>query len=249
MTEVKVVRNRKIAVTILLTIFALSLIPKSYAKENGSTQTFYHHDEAGLIIKVEAPANTEPGQKINVSVSFYCYAENLSISYLHVAIFDFKSGQEKTPIETIRHVEKGIGYNPQFNETYAQAYEVEIGENVWDISYGEVSCQWTFGGHTFYIRDDGFTMTYVQNVKMEELIEQLTNKTQEYDALSQNYTELNQTYTQLNQTYWELKLNQTSGTEGQLSNTRLAMVIFIVTTVFFAATTLYLVIKKPKQYW
>ena len=234
--------NRKITVVILLTIFALSLISKSYAQENSGIRTFYHHDEAGLIINVEAPANTEPGQKINVSVSFYCYAENLSISYLYVTISDFKSGQEKIPIETITHVEEGIGYNPQFNETYAKTYEIEIREDVWDITYGEVSCQWKFGGHTFFIREDGFTMTYVRNVKMEELIEQLANKTQEYDTLRQNYT-------QLNQTYWDLKANQTSGIEVELSNTRLTMIIFIITTVFFAATTLYLMVKKPREYW
>lgn len=234
--------NRKITVVILLTVFALSLIPKSYAQENSDIQTFYHHDKAGLIINVEAPTNTEPGQKINVSVSFYCYAENLSISYLYVKISDFKSGQEKIPIETITHVEEGIGYSPQFNETYAQTYEIEIREDVWDITYGEVSCQWELPRDTFFIHEDGFTMTYVRNVKMEDLIEQLANKTQEYSTLWQNYT-------QLNQTYWDLKANQTSGIDVELSNTRLTMIIFIITTVFFAATTLYLMVKKPKKYW
>lgn len=243
-------RNKKITVTILLIIFALSLIPKSYTQEaNSGTQTFYHHDEAGLIINVEAPANTEPGQKINVSISFHCYAENLSISYLYITIFDFRSGQEKIPIENITHVKEGVGYKPKYNETYAQTYDVEIPEDVWDITYGEICCQWKLPGPDYHIRNDGFTMTYVRNIEMAKLMEQLTNKTQEYDALSQNYTELNQTYTQLNQTYWDLKFNKTSGTEVQLDNTRIAMVIFIVTTVFFAATTLYLVTKKPKQYW
>ena len=242
-------RNRKITVTILPTIFALSLILRSYAQENSGTQIFYHHDEAGLITEVEAPANTEPGQKINVSVSFRCYADNLFIDYLYVLIYDFKSGQEKTLIKTITLVENGTGYDPETNKNYTQSYEVEIGKDAWDVTYGEISCQWKFGGHTFYIYNDGFTMAYVRNIEMEKLMEQLTNKTQEYNALSQNYTELNQTYTQLNQTYWDLKFNKTSGTETQLDNTRIAMVIFIVTTVFFAATTLYLVTKKPKQYW
>jgi len=243
------VRNRKITVTILLTIFTLSLVPKSYAQDNNGIQTFYYHDEAGLIIKVEAPASTEPGQKINVSVSFYCYAQNLSISYLYMTIFDFKSGEEKTPIETLTLAKEGIGYNPQNNETYAQTYEVEISKDAWDITSGEISCQWDLPGHDYHIRDDGFTMTYVQNVKMEELIEQLANKTQQYDNLWQNYTQLNQTYMQLNETYWDLKLNQTSGTGVELGNTRFAMIIFIITTVFFAATTFYLVVKKPKEYW
>jgi len=234
--------NKKIAAIIVLMIFALSLTPKAYAQESSDIRTFYHHDEAGLIIEVEAPANVKPGQAINVSVSFYCYAKNLSVYYLFVTIYDFKSGQEKNPIGTVKPVEQGIGYDPKYNETYTRIYEIEISENVWDITYGEISCEWEFGGHTFYIHDDGFVMTYVKNVEMEDLIEQLANKTQECDTLWQNYT-------QLNQTYWDLKGNQTSGTEVDLSNTRVAMIVFIITTVFFVATTLYLTLKKPREYW
>lgn len=234
--------NKKIAAIIVLMIFALSLTPKAYAQESSDIRTFYHHDEAGLVIEVEAPANVEPGQAINVSVSFYCYAKNLSVYYLFVTIYDFKSGQEKNPIGTVKPVEQGIGYDPKYNETYTRIYEIEISENVWDITYGEISCEWEFGGHTFYIHDDGFVMTYVKNVEMEDLIEQLANKTQECDTLWQNYT-------QLNQTYWDLKGNQTSGTEVDLSNTRVAMIVFIITTVFFVATTLYLTLKKPREYW
>jgi hypothetical protein len=85
-------------------------------------------------------------------------------------------------------------------------------------------------------------MTYVQNVKMEELKEQLSNKAMEYEALWKNYTELNQTY-------WDLKINQTSSMEMELSNARLAMVILIAITVFFIATTLYLMVKRPREYW
>ena len=234
--------NRKITVAILSTIFALSLISKTCAQENGDIQTFYDHDEAGLIIKVKAPANTEPGQTINVSVSFHCYSQNLSISYLYVKMYDFKSGEEKILIETITHVEEGVNYNPQVNENLTRTYEVQIDKDAWDITYGEISCHWSLPGHEYYIRDDGFTMTYVRNVEMEKLIEQLENKTQDYDMLWQNYT-------QLNETYWDLKGNETAGTEVELGNTRVAMIIFIITTAFFAVTTVYLMIKKPREYW
>jgi len=235
-------KNRKIAAIMLLTIFALALIPKSYAQENNEIQTFYEHDEAGLIIKVKAPLNTEPGHEINVTVSLYCYAKNLSISYLYVTVFDFKGGRQKNEIGTITFVEEGVGYKPKFNQTEERTYKLEIHEDVWDVTYGEVSCKWTFGGHTFHIRSDGFTMTYVQNVEMERLMELLANKTEEYEMLWENYT-------RLNQTYWEEHGNKTSAIETELSNTRLAMVILIITTVFFIATTLYLIIKKPREYW
>lgn len=235
-------KNRKMKVATLLVILALSLVLKSYAQENNDIQTFYHHDEACLIIKVKAPSSTEPEQKINVSVSFYCYAQNLTVSYLYVTIYDFKSGQEKIQIATLTLVKKGSGYNPQNNETYTQTYEVEISKDAWDITYGEISCQWKLPGHDYYISNDGFAMTYVWNVKMDEFKVKLENKTQEYNKLWQNYT-------QLNQTYWDLAANETLGTEVELGNTRLAMIIFIIATVFFAATTIYLMVRKPREYW
>lgn len=240
--------NKKIAAIIVLMIFALSLTPKAYAQESSDIRACYHYDEWGLTIRVKAPANTEPEQKINVSVSV-CHVQNLSITYLSVTVYDFKSGEEKNQIGTIKHVERGIGYDLQSNGTYARTYEIEISENVWDITYGEISCEWEFGGHTFYIHDDGFVMTYVKNVEMEELIEQLANKTEQLANKTQECDTLWQNYTQLNQTYWDLKGNQTSGIEVDLSNTRVVMAVFIITTVFFVATTLYLTLKKPREYW
>jgi len=238
------VKGKKLMVTAILTIFVLALIPKSYTQEDNQIQTFYHHDEAGLVIEIQAPSNTIPDREINVSVSVYCYAEGISINYLIIKIFGFKEGREKLPIETITYVDtnEGTGYNPQYNETETQTYKIDIPFDVWGITYGEVSCQWKFGGHIYNIRDNGFVMTYVQNVKMEELKEQLSNKAMEYEALWKNYTELNQTY-------WDLKINQTSSMEMELSNARLAMVILIAITVFFIATTLYLMVKRPREYW
>ncbi len=235
-------KNRKMKVATLLVILALFLVLKSYAQENSEVQTFYDHYEAGLDVDVKAPTNTGPGEKINVSVSFHCHSKDLVINYLYVTIYDFKSGEEKTPIETVTLVEEGTGYDPQNDENLTKTYEVEIPEDAWDITYGEVSYQWELPGHVYTISDYGFTMTYVRNVKMEDLIAQLANKTQEYDRLWQNFT-------QLNQTYWDLASNETLGTEVELGNTRLAMIIFIIATVFFAATTIYLMVRKPREYW
>ena len=85
------------------------------------------------------------------------------------------------------------------------------------------------------------------------------------------FKNLNHTYCQLNQTFWEcfrmnltkenldrlnqsylaLQQNYTSvqGTVIELGNTRMAMIILSIITIFFVATTLYVVMRKPKQYW
>ena len=77
----------------------------------------------------------------------------------------------------------------------------------------------------------------------------------------QSKSNLNSTFEQLNQTFWNYfhkdltpeNLNETlqglQGGSDELGNTRMAVGILAVTTVFFVATTLYLVMRKPKESW
>jgi hypothetical protein len=55
----------------------------------------------------------------------------------------------------------------------------------------------------------------------------------------------------INRTFWELQQNYTAlqGNLNELGNTRMAVGILAVTTVFFVATSLYLVMRKPKESW
>jgi hypothetical protein len=55
----------------------------------------------------------------------------------------------------------------------------------------------------------------------------------------------------LNKTYWELQHNYTAlqGSLNELDNTRSAVAALAITTVIFVATTIYVIMRKPKQYW
>jgi len=44
-------------------------------------------------------------------------------------------------------------------------------------------------------------------------------------------------------------LRELQGSSNELGNTRMAVGILAITTVFFVATTLYLVMRKPKESW
>jgi hypothetical protein len=103
----------------------------------------------------------------------------------------------------------------------------------------------------------GFTMTNVENIYLKNIEE-------EFNALTNTFKLFNQTFwesfqmnpsaenlARLNQTYWELQQNYTAfrGNLNELDNTRMAVGILAVTTVFFVATTLYLVMRKPKESW
>jgi hypothetical protein len=65
------------------------------------------------------------------------------------------------------------------------------------------------------------------------------------------YANLTSNFEQLNQTYWELQENYTTmnGNMGELDNTRRLTTVLAITTVFFVATTVYLVMRKPKETW
>lgn len=235
--------NKRLTVLLMLALIIAALTPKAQA-QSPQTKTFYHHSEAGLCIEVRGPEEADPGGRINITITLNSTADNLKVNYVYLTVYDFKSGREKKPVDNLTHVEPpGRTFN--YGESLTKSYEIVISQDAWDIMYGEISCEWVIGGtvpskHT--ILAHGFVMTYVRNVEMEEMAEQLQNKTKAYEDLWRNYTELNQTY-------WDLKINGTSSIETELSNTRLAIVILVVTTVFFIATTLYLMVKKPREYW
>jgi hypothetical protein len=113
--------------------------------------------------------------------------------------------------------------------------------NVWDATYGEITLTYTvkqMGIETKFTNLTlGFEMTHVKNIYLEKL--------------EQDFRLLNSTYWQLNQTYMQLLQNYTAMQRSlnELDNTRRVVAILVVTTVFFVATTLYLVLRRPRDYW
>jgi len=235
--------NRKKLVTIsIITLLALAIVPRAYSQI--TTKTFYNYTQANLTIEIMGPEEANPGDNITISIHVNSSADNLRVKYLYLVIYDFQSGKAKKLIANLTYI-KLPGYELNYNQTLDKSYGVTINNDAWDIMYGEVFCEWVIKGtvtERYEIPGHGFIMTYVRNVEMEDLKQQLDDVKAAYDELLNNYTKLNQTY-------WDLKVNKTSGIETALSNARLAMIILVVTTVFFIATTLYLMVKKPKEYW
>jgi len=110
----------------------------------------------------------------------------------------------------------------------------------------------------------GFTMTYIGNTYLENLENEFDTLNDTYQRLKNTFEWLNQIFwesfqmilspenlAQLNKTYWEFQQNLSSfqGSITELGNTRRAVVILAVTTAFFVITTIYLVMRRPKQIW
>ena len=121
--------------------------------------------------------------------------------------------------------------------------------DVWSTTSAELHFSYTLMNR-FHDDNPNFSTTLVRNVYMQDLERQLEGLNQSYRQLNDSYLQLDSTFGQLNQTYWDLYQNHTSfqGSIQELDNARKLTVILGITTAFFVLTTLYLIIRKPKDY-
>jgi len=235
---------------LILIIFSLTFAPLYGAKGQEPTenmQTFFDHEIPGIIIAVNATAETQQNENITVKIAINPLEEEVNINYFNLSVFGFINGTYETMIYNIT-----IDNFP-FNDTFP------VPEQVWGVTYGEITLtydvtyiiqQGNIQSKTTITYEDlkvGFDMTRVENAYLETVEEQLRN--------------LNTTFEQLNQTFWNYfhknltqeNLNETlqglQGSSDELGNTRMAVGILAVTTVFFVATTLYLIFRKPREGW
>ena len=237
-----------LAIIILIILFATICNVRAQSE---NMQTFFEHEIPGIKIIVNATAETQPNENITVKVTINPL-EEVSIKYFNLSVFGFINGTYKTRIYNITKNDFSLPYECNFT--------CPVPEQVWDITYGEITL--TYEVITYeYVPGQGttkkittyenfrvgFDMTHVKNVYLETVEEQLRN--------------LNSTFEQLNQTFWDYfhkdltpeNLNETlrelKGSSNELDNTRMVVGILAVTSVFFVATTLYLVMRKPRESW
>lgn len=199
-------------------------------------KTFFDSEIPGIKIQVNATAEAQPCENITVMLSLRGQT-NVYVEYFNMSVFGFLCGKDKVSMANI--IENDFSLNNTLTREYNCTFEVP--QNVWDVTYGEILLTYSakLGGLElkFSQLTYGFTMTHVENVYLKDVEERFEN--------------LTESYRQLNETFWELQQNYTSlkGSTGELETTRNIMVVLAITTVFFVATTVYLVMRKPKQYW
>jgi len=241
-------KTKKLTALIIFSFtFALICIAKAQVPAE-NMKTFYDSDLPGIKIQVNATAETPPSENVNVTLSLETQT-NVHVEYLNLSIFGFINGTDKVLMANI--IDNDFSLN---NDSKGYNCTFLVPEQVWGVTYGEIVLTYSakYGLVTVDIEKltCGFTMTDVENIYLKNL--------------ASTYTQLNQTFwesfnmslspenlAQLNKTYWEYQQNYTSlqGTLNELNNTRQAAVALAITTVFFVATTVYLVMRKPKQYW
>jgi hypothetical protein len=247
---------RTVTLIFVMLILTLTLAKSTSAQTSEEMETFFSSKYVGISIQLNATQETVPGANITIKLLVNCIADDVYVDYLNLSVYGYKHVEyalEKTTLRSISVIEQTflVYHNAsQYN------YTIPVPNDVWDLTYAELHSKYTVGS-TFFGFDETFSITTVRNVIWEELEEK-------YQKLNDTYWQLNSSIEQLNQTFWEIfqmnltaenlaSLNETysdlKGSSNELGNTRMVVGILAVTTVFFVATTLYLVMRKPRESW
>jgi len=215
--------------------------------QTGAMEKFFSAEYAGVSINVYASPQTDPGGTMTVEVMINATAERVRIEYLNVSVYGFINGTEQI---LLNHTNVMSNETLQFHQTTAPNITVIVPTDVWGITYGQILLRYSFGDYSTE-RGPGFPLTTVRNAYLEDLESQFRSLKQSHSLLSESFRNLTIEFDRLNQSYTELQGNysQLQGRIGDLDSTRTVAVILTITTVFFVATTFYLVMRRPKEYW
>jgi hypothetical protein len=212
--------------------------------------TFFDSQIPGITIQVNATTQTQPTENLTVVVNLEAQT-NVNVEYFNLEVSGFLNGT--TEVSMLNVTDNNFFMNTTSPKEYVDS--VYVPNWVWGTTYGEITLDYSasLGGVVLIFPDfvSGFPMTQVENTYLEgletqnnQLQGQINNLTTLYQNLSSTFVKLNQTYVQLYQNYTSLK-----GSVGDLDNTRRLTTVLAVTTIIFFVTTIYLVIRKPKESW
>jgi hypothetical protein len=250
-TKMKRLKNLVIPLTLLIITAFISI---ARAQITDEMETFFQREYAGLSIIVNATTETVPGGNLTTKIWMNCTAKGVKIKCFNISVYGFIGGQEKTLLNSTYLLQNTSLY---YGENRIFDFLVEVRPDVWGRTQAELYIEYSVESDQF-TRDPVFSLTNVRNIYYEKLQEDfrklnesyyILNETywqlnSEFEELNQSYLNLQQEYAALNQTYWEIR-----GSLSELDNTRRLAVVLGITTFFFVATTVFLVIRKPKQYW
>ena len=240
-------RYRSLLVVVFVTLSLVLACVPTVRGQTGDMEKFFSAGYAGVSINVYASPKTDPGGNMTIEVMINATAENVWIEYLNVSVYGFISGTEQILLNS----SNVMSDEPlQFHQMIPSNITIVVPADVWGITYGQILLRYSFGDYSTE-RGPGFPLTTVRNVYLEDLESRFRSLTQSHSLLSESFRNLTIEFDRLNQSYTELQGNysQLQGRIGDLDNTRTVAVILTITTVFFVATTFYLVMRRPKEYW
>jgi hypothetical protein len=233
---------------VTLVFFTSALLP--HARASGSDLIgSYEYGLYNLKIHVENPPEAYPDQNVTLNMTAEASAK-LAINSATIELYTLNSstmnGEKFATIEFISYS------NPLFlsggQSPYKTSYDATVPTSAFNVIYGKLTLNWTEMGteeSNTYTRQTTFVMASVYNPELERMRD-LLPKLQIQNAIQRrNMTDMNDTLTQALNDLTDAKNRY----EGDMSNTRSVVTLLGITTVFFVATTVYLIMKKPKDYF
>jgi len=243
----------KIITTLFVILFVTSaLIKTTESQASDEMQLFFSKKYIGISIQVNATKETVPSVNMTVSLLVNCTADGVYVNFLNLSVYGyshFRYGLDKMPLCAVRVINNT---SLSYHNITEHNYTIPIPDSVWDLTYADLRLNYSIEGSPYPYEEytENFLMTNVRNVLWEELEEKLTQLNETFwNSFGMNLTVDNLAY--INRTLWELQQNYTAlkGSLNELDNTRNAVAVLSITSVFFVATTLYLVMRKPKEYY
>jgi hypothetical protein len=233
---------------VTLVSFTSALLP--YAKASGSDLIgSYEYGLYNLKIRVENSPEAYPNQSITLNMTVEASAK-LAINYTAIELYTLNSSTMKG--EKFAYIEFINYSNPMSlsggQPPYKISYDATVPASAFNVIYGKLTLDWKEMGteeSNTYTRQTTFIMASVYNPELERMRDLLPKLQIQNAILRRNMTDMNDTLTQALNDLTDARNRY----EGDMSNTRSVVTLLGITTVFFVATTVYLIMKKPKDYF
>jgi len=234
----------KTLILVMLMLIAATMIHDANANSSDQIHTYnYTPIPNDLTVEIKNPSEAYPNQTINVNITIKALV-NLTINHVAIELYTFNDSK----FDDVIYVEKGSQVPLSCGKSLNKTSNFTIHEQASNIVYGKLILEWTkkgTEGWTTIGKEPTFIMAYLKNSELEKLRSIVPELEKENVELKENVTDLNNTLTDLLNNLTDVKNRY----EGELSGTRSVITILAIITVFFVATTAYLFIRKPKQYW
>jgi len=222
-------------------MFLAPLMPFAGVSASDQIRVF-EYSLFNLKVHVRSPLEAYPNQSITVNITATASAK-LIVNYTAIELYTFNSSTMKD--EKFTYIEH-VNYSSPLSLTGGQSssetsYNSTIPESALSVVYGKLILVWTETGtdeSTTYRREPTFIITSLKSSELERL-------KMENEELKKNITDINNTLTESLNNLTDIKNRY----EGEIGNTRSVATFLAVTTIFFVATTVYLVMRKPKEYF
>jgi len=236
---------------IMLTMFMFLATTMTHAANVNSSDEIRAYEYAlyNLTVQVKNPCEAYPNQTININITAQASA-TLIINYTAIELYTFnESAAKDEKFDCIVYVDEENPVLLSGGESLTEAcYNITIPEHASNVVYGKLVLLWMEKGteeSTTYRREPTFVVLYIRNPELERLRNKVPELERENAELKENITDINNTLTTLLNNLTDIKKRY----EGELEGTKSVATILGVTTMFFAITTAYLFLRKPKEYW